>query len=187
MPSGSAFNTWQKFAPGYVLYSSGHLSHSLGIEAWISIDKTFELFDFYSGKVLECFVDHELVCFIYGDPRLLIVSFELFGAPIYVANVHALHQSHGVRVCIAFWQEVCVKIVEFVPNLSNLILLGDFNTKLGGAVSECIGNFAADSLNKVGRCVHDQLTKLKLAVPSAFRIVFLIFYTHIYPPYWFSS
>ena len=133
-----------------------------------------------SGKVSECFVEDEQVCLIYGDPRFLPISFELFGAPIFAANVHALHHAHGVRNCIAFWHDICEKIVKLVPNLSNLVLLGDFNTKLGGIVSECIGSFASDTPNKVGKCVHEHLSKLKLAVPSTFPDCFTGTTSHTY-------
>ena len=157
----------KKFVPGYVLFASGNLNHSLGVETWISIDQAFDSFDSATGKVSVCFVDHDQVCFIYGYPRFLIISFEFFGEPIHVANVHALHQSHGVRTCIAFRRSVCCTIKKHVPNLSKLILLGDLNIKLGGEVSECIGDFASDRPNKVGRCVHEHLLKFHLAVPSS--------------------
>ena len=94
--------------------------------------------------------------------------------------MHALHHAHGVRNCLAFWHDICEKIVKLVPNLANLILVGDFNTKLGGAVSDCIGSFASDTPNKVGKCVHEHLSKFKLAVPSTFSGFFLGSTSHTY-------
>ena len=105
----------RKFVPGYVLFSSGHLNHSIGVETWISIDQAFDLVDSVSGKISICFVEPEQVCFIYGDPRFLIISFGLFGVAVFVADVHALHQTHGTRECIAFWRRICDLINKYVP------------------------------------------------------------------------
>ena len=144
----------KKFAPGYIIHAAGHCNHSLGCETWISIDRYFDLIESFSGKVSEYIVEPGYVCNIYGDYRRLFVSFELFGAPVFVVNVHALHQSHGISNCIAFWFDTHDKILQYVPKLSNIILLGDLNTKLGGEISDCIGSFSADVPNKVGKALH---------------------------------
>ena len=81
---------------------------------------------------------------------------------------------------MAFWHDICEKIVKLVPNLANLILSGDFNTKLGGIVSDCIGSFASDTPNKVGKCVHEHLSKFELAVPSTFPDCFSGTTSHTY-------
>ena len=128
----------------------------------------------------ECFLGPGIVCNIYGDYSRLSVSFELFGAPLCVVNVHALHQSHGISNCIAFWLDTHDKILQYVPKLSNMILLGDFNTKLGGEISDCIGSFSADVPNKVGKALHRYLSKLKLTVPCTFSDHFKGDHTHTF-------
>ena len=135
----------------------------------------------------ECTVEPGYVCNIYGDYRRLFVLFEVFGAPVFVINVHAFHQSHGISNCIAFWIDTYEKILQYVPKLSNMILLGDFNTKLGGEISDCTGSFSPDVPNKVGKALYRYLSKLKLFVPCTFSDHFKGDHTHIHISCWVYS
>ena len=99
---------------------------------------------------------------------------------MFIINVHALHRNHGISNCISFWIDTYEKILQYVPKLSNMILLGYFNTKLGGEISDCIGSFQLMYLYKVGKALHRYLPKLKLTIPCTFSDHFKGDLTHTF-------
>ena len=147
--------------------TSGLKAPMHGCETWIPIGFPFSV-TLPSKKCVDFFVESDQICVVFSDPRRLIVSIILQDIPIYIVNLYAPHQTHGSNNCIAWWNETSKIIVKHVPDVSKLLLMGDFNTKLGAALSYAIGDCAPDKENRIGKNVHSILLKLKLAVPASF-------------------
>ena len=147
--------------------SSGLKAPMHGCETWIPIGFPFRV-TLPSGKCVDFFVESDQICVVFSDPRILIVSIMLQDIPFYIANLYAPHQTHGSNTCILWWNETSKIISKHVPDVSKLLLLGDFNTKLGAALSYAVGDCAPDKENRIGKNVHSILLKLKLSVPATF-------------------
>jgi len=147
--------------------SSGLKAPMHGCETWIPIGFPFRV-TLPSGKCVDFFVESDQICVVFSDPRRLIVSIMLQNIPFYIVNLYAPHQTHGTNTCILWWNETSKIIIKHVPDVSKILLLGDFNTKLGAAQSYAVGDCAPDKENRIGKNVHSILLKLKLSVPATF-------------------
>ena len=130
-----------------------------GCETWIPIGFPFSV-TLPSGKCVDFSDESDQICNVCSDPSRLIVSVIVHNVPVYITNLYAPHQTHGSNFCIDWWNETVKIILKHVPDLSKLLLMGDFNTKLGAAQSYAIGDCAPDKENRIGKNVHGILLKL---------------------------
>lgn len=94
---------------------------------------------------------------------------------MYINDVHAPHQTHGLKFCIDWWNDMYEIFIDHVPDLSKHLSLGDFSIKSGATQSSAIGSCPPDKEAKVGKHEHSLLLKLDLAIPSSLFLIILSF------------
>ena len=154
----------------YICVSSGCQNFSLGVEIWIC--KTLIFLSKSNGCVRKEALDVSSICVIHKDPRILLSSATFGSQVLYLCNVHGPHSKFGNTVRIQFWKTLGCTLHCYVKDFSKLIMMGDFNCKLGVGEARSVGSLGSDTISPVGKCIAEVLDSVNLFCPSTFASSF---------------
>lgn len=152
-------------AADYVRYVSGCIEDSglYGCEIWLS-----RRLPFGSVGADKIWLDHRKVTVLFSDPRMLALRMQLRGCSLLVISGHAPHEGDDAQTKDYWWQRLH-GVLSKHSRLGRVIILGDFNARLGRQVGQITGALQDVQTNDNGERLLEFCEEYLLWVPSTFE------------------
>ena len=152
-------------AADYVRYVSGCIEDSglYGCEIWLS-----RRLPFGSVGADKIWLDHRKVTVLFSDPRMLALRAQLRGCSLLVISGHAPHEGDDAQTKDYWWQRLH-GVLSKHSRLGRVIILGDFNARLGRQVGQITGALQDVQTNDNGERLLEFCEEYLLRVPSTFE------------------
>ena len=133
-----------------------------GCEVWLARRLPF-------GRVQEdpIHVDHKKITVLFAEPRLLAVRIQLRGTSLFVVSGHAPHEGDMGETKDRWWAKLDMVLKRFAK-LGRVIVLGDFNARVGVHQHDMVGDLCDPQSNDNGERLHTLCGDHSLWIPSTF-------------------
>ena len=134
-----------------------------GIEIWISKQLPYGI----AGARPLMFLQQHFTVLAFHS-RYLLLEVDAPSLQVHILCLHSPFAKSAATDPGQFWQEID-HTLDCVSNAHwPLIVLGDFNAKLGSLQSDAVSNFAAESESELGNLMHRFMLCRSLCAPSTF-------------------
>ena len=129
-----------------------------GVELWFHTDALSKI----CGGTVQFQSD---ICVWKSTPRILAVSCQLGGIHVDIIVGYAPQAGRPQVEISQWWQDLDAVLTQISPT-ATLLVMGDFNCKIGSVTSDGIGDLDAAFEDVGGECFRNLCTKYGLLVPS---------------------
>ena len=133
-----------------------------GCELWISKEHPIEV----EGRLVYPKPAHFTV--VHSDPRRLVVSWQILGAVMDVAVLHAPTSKARSATRAKWWQETEDILVQGRPRGRPCLLLADANAHLGSSLAEGIGPHCQEQEDEAGSRLASLVKEVGVFLPQTF-------------------
>ena len=106
--------------------------------------------------------------FLPISPRLAVARIKLHGVLLSVFSAHAPHEHSHPKSKSLFWEQLRGALVAATDRGDIVVLLGDFNARVGSVESPAIGAHDIDNENSNGFWLRTTLDSFSLKATSTF-------------------